>query len=242
MNSKVLGFTLLAHKRRAHSVGPQQPSGQPPLAPASARHACIKLHSNKPTCLPTPCSFSSCAGRPGLTATYIAQLLQLNSQPGFRGVTDWLDLLASQPLGTLQRSGAHSSGPKASGCACVRMVLDWGQGPEELSMHPACGMLQQATGNSTRKQAALWGEHTLRSSNWAFRQIPAGLAHNTIMKCLLAQPCPWGWVQSPQVWARTPATATVTMQTHTWPSKARSTWEAMPCSTTTGVPQLCAAA
>lgn len=43
------------------------------------------------------------AGKPGLTAAEIAQVLQLNTQPGFRGVLDWLDVLVT--LGTLQRAG-----------------------------------------------------------------------------------------------------------------------------------------
>lgn len=43
------------------------------------------------------------AGRAGLTAAEITQQLGLNTQPGFRGVTDWLDVLVT--LETLQRSG-----------------------------------------------------------------------------------------------------------------------------------------
>jgi hypothetical protein len=44
------------------------------------------------------------AGSPGLTAAAIAHQLQLNTQPGFTGVTDWLDILVT--LGTLQRTGS----------------------------------------------------------------------------------------------------------------------------------------
>lgn len=43
----------------------------------------------------------------GLTATEIAQQLLLNTQPGFRGVKDWLDVLVT--LDTLQRAGKRST-------------------------------------------------------------------------------------------------------------------------------------
>lgn len=44
------------------------------------------------------------SGKPsGLTADEIAAELKLKTTPGFRGVTDWLDVLVS--LDTLQRTG-----------------------------------------------------------------------------------------------------------------------------------------
>jgi hypothetical protein len=43
------------------------------------------------------------AGLPGLTAQQVASRLGLQASPGFRGVTDWLDVLVS--LDNLLRSG-----------------------------------------------------------------------------------------------------------------------------------------
>jgi hypothetical protein len=60
----------------------------------------------------------------GLTAAEISQRLQLNTQTGFRGVRDWLDVLVT--LDTLQRAGKCSKllavlnmTPLASSFACT---------------------------------------------------------------------------------------------------------------------------
>jgi hypothetical protein len=50
-------------------------------------------------------------GSAGMSAGAIAQVLQLNASPGFRGVADWLDVLTS--LDVLGRLGA---GPSALYC------------------------------------------------------------------------------------------------------------------------------